>query len=351
MEPTSSLPHSSASLLRLLLAASWLILPISSPAQTAEVVQNEALPIESSEPPSSSAADPTAAGNCCPPLPAQEPGGQDPNFSGPAGKNSGNDANSSQACGPSDTDPANLKKARWPTRTELARIEAATTIATDTLPNGSFPDRPAWVLAMGDRSATDGTGRAALPPEIQYGPWDVNHQAQPLTAANERIVQSLTDQVNVQAYAEAHGKPLLTFGLCRSDWEYTLSRSGIDLPAEDYLFASSPSWRKNHGLEQALQEGNLAAADPNWVEIPPNEIQMGDTFVIAPYYDAQKDKVKDGHIGFAGYSVPAGRWVGISTNVNGDPRWTAVPLEGFPTGGKAIRFFRWIGPLKPKPNP
>ena len=353
-------------LLRLFIATVWLLSALSAPGQ----YMTEILPSESPAPqaapsapesstPAAAAQEtatvaPAAACDPCPPLPApaevNQPSQQAPGDASPAA-NTPSQNNSNE---PPNTDPPNVKKARFPTSGEWAQLQDQERAARGSIPN-DFSDRPAWALTMGDSTPTEGIGQAAPRAAGASAPWNVNHQAQPMVAANERIVETLVDDLNVQAYTDAHHKPPLTAGLCRLDWESVLSRSGISLPAQDILFHSSPAWRKNHGIDQAYRHGDLAAADPNWVDIPPNEIQSGDTFFLLPYesVDSQHHQRRqhDAHIGFAVYSVPGGRWVGVSTNVNGNPRWTVVPLESFPTGGKPIRFFRWIGPIQPKSSP
>ncbi len=286
---------------------------------------------------------------------------QDPSPSGPAGSTSGNDSHSSQESGQSDSDPPNLKKARWPTRSELLQYQAGQLKAASREPPSDFSDRPAWARSTGDPGATDGVGQVTGPSAGTSAPSAFLHVAKPMSDANARLLQVLNNDLALQDFADANGLGPITNGLCFKDWYDLHQRSGINLGPRLYvangrLGNALQLSRSLTPLQQAVRDGDLSKTSPNWVEVPKNETQPGDTFVIPgrseldPQHPWKMPIYVEGHIGVVDYKPEYGGWVAISTNVDGDPRWNIMSLEDMETMAPApLHFFHSNGPVSSKP--
>lgn len=334
---------------------SALSLLASASAQMAEI-----LPGDPASPESAPAADCCGTPSSPQPAPSQGPTGQNPGSPGSAPDNPGTDAHSSEAGGQSDTDPPNIKKVPMPTRSELAAYQAAQT-ASRNFGNG-FSDRPAWAYAMGDRSATAAMGQAAAG-TAPGAPPTSSHVARPMSEGNARLLQELDKDLARQSVEDANGLDSANDGLCFNDWGSLHGRSGMDVEPQLYMANGGLANRlqlvpSRTALQQAMFEGDLSKANPNWVEVPKNRIQSGDTFVIPGYteldpqypLDPRNETIVAGHIGVVKYDVATGEWLAVSTNVNQDPRWNLMPLEQMEAGSPvALRFFHWNGPVRSKP--
>ncbi|WP_150003891.1 hypothetical protein [Methylacidimicrobium cyclopophantes] len=81
----------------------------------------------------------------------------------------------------------------------------------------------------------------------------------------------------LQDFNDANGLDPVTDGLCFKDWFNLHQGSGMNLGPRIYMANSglanglqlAPSLTP---LQQAIREGDLTKLDPNWVEVPENQI-------------------------------------------------------------------------------
>ncbi|MDD4933868.1 MAG: hypothetical protein PHO89_10445 [Methylacidiphilaceae bacterium] len=185
-----------------------------------------------------------------------------------------------------------------------------------------------------------------------------------MSKGNARILLALDNQLQIQDFQDRNGIDCTNDGLCFNDWYNLHQQARIPLGPKLYMANSRLAngmqlSRDLTPLQEAVRHGDLSMADPNWVEVPEDQIQGGDTFIIPGYVqlDPQdpltgRTSYIQGHIGFVRYNVQARQWEAVSTNVNADPQWNVMPLEqmeGYPQAQVRVRFFHWNGPVRSKP--